>query len=173
MTSAPGRLRLWVLARRGMKLGKNVTVMRGVFLDPSHCWHITIGDDVTLARNVMVFAHDASTKRHLGLTKVGEVVIGDRVFVGANTIILPDVRIGPDCVIGAGSVVTKDVPPRTVVAGSPARPLCTLDEWLVRRSEDLRGTPRFSREQTWCGGVGAGDSVELAARVGKGGAYVP
>ncbi len=50
------------LIRRGLKVGENFTRMGGVIIDPSHCWHISIGDNVTLAPNVHILAHDASTK---------------------------------------------------------------------------------------------------------------
>lgn len=64
-------------------------MLEDVVIDPSHLWHIVIGNDVTLAPRVQILAHDASTKRHLGWTRIGKVTIGDRVFVGTSTIILP------------------------------------------------------------------------------------
>ena len=56
----------------------------------------------------------------------------DNCVVGMRAILLPGVTIGPDSIVGAGSVVTRDVPPRTVAAGVPARVLCTLDEYAER-----------------------------------------
>jgi acetyltransferase-like isoleucine patch superfamily enzyme len=70
--------------------------------------------------------------RHLGKTRTAKVVIRDNCYIGYGTIVLPGVTIGPDSIVGAGSVVTRDVPPRTVVAGVPARPLCDLDAFLVK-----------------------------------------
>ena len=63
---------------------------------------------------VTVLAHDASTQIPLGVSKVGRVTIGNEVFVGRGTIILPNVTIGDRVVIGAGSVVTKDIPSGSV-----------------------------------------------------------
>ncbi len=69
------------------------------------------------------------------------VVIEDRVLVGANAVILEGVRIGEGSVVAAGAVVTRDVPPRTVVAGSPAKAIKTVDEKTESKTEivqDLR-----------------------------------
>ena len=112
-------------------------MLDGVLIDWSHCWHITIGDDVVLAPRVQVFAHDASTKAYLGYTRIGKVEIGDRVFVGAGSVILPGVRIGSDVVIGAGSVVSHDIPDNVVAAGNPARVVGALDEYVARRKGEM------------------------------------
>ena len=109
-----------VLIKRGMKVGKDFNRQQGCFLDPTHCFLITIGDDVTMSIRVTVMAHDASTKRSLGFTKIGLVTIGNGSFIGQNSTILPNVKIGDNCIIGAGSVVTKDVPNDSVYAGNPA-----------------------------------------------------
>ena len=66
-------------------------------------------------------AHDASMKRHMGHTRIGRVVIGKRVFVGAGAIILPGTRIGDDSIIGAGAVVRGGVPPNSLVVGNPGK----------------------------------------------------
>jgi maltose O-acetyltransferase len=76
---------------------------------------------VTFAPEVRVIAHDASTLNAVGHARIARVRIGSRVFVGARTIILPGVTIGDDVVIGAGSVVSRDIPSGVVAAGNPAR----------------------------------------------------
>lgn len=98
------------LVKRGMKVGKNFTRQQGCFLDPTHCYLIEIGDDVTMSIRVTLMAHDASTKRLAGYTRIGKIKIGNHVFIGANVTILPGVTVGDCAVIGAGSVVTHDVP---------------------------------------------------------------
>ena len=70
------------LINRGMKVGENFNRQQGCFLDPTHCFLITIGDDVTMSIRVTVMAHDASTKKTLGYTKIGQVHIGNHVFIG-------------------------------------------------------------------------------------------
>jgi maltose O-acetyltransferase len=134
------------LKRRGLVAGRNLNLMVGATIDPSHCWHITVGDDVTMARDVLILAHDASTNMHLGYTRIGKVDIGDRVFIGASTIVLPGVRIGNDVVIGAGSVVSRDIPDGTVACGNPARRIASLDEWIGRRRDEMAAVPCFGRE---------------------------
>ena len=114
------------LISMGMKVGKNFGRLNGVILDPSHCWLIEIGDDVTLAPRVHILCHDASTKAFMNFTKVGNVTIGNRVFIGAESVVLPGVTIGDDVVIGANSTVTQDIPTNSVAVGSPARVICTL-----------------------------------------------
>lgn len=120
------------LQKRGLKLGRNFKRMRGCIIDPSHCWHIEIGDDVTFAPNVHVLAHDTSTKAFSGYTKLGNVKIGNRVFIGAGSIVLPNVCIGNNVVIGAGSVVAKDIPANSLAVGNPARVVSSLEEYLIK-----------------------------------------
>ena len=78
----------------GLVVGKNFKRMHGVILDPSHVWHIHIGDNVTLAPRVHILAHDASLYNTLGYTRIGNVNIGNNVFIGAESVILPGVNIG-------------------------------------------------------------------------------
>lgn len=125
------------LYKRGLKVGKNFRRMGGVIIDPTHCYHITIGDNVTLAPRVHILAHDASTFIFMGKTRAANVKIGNDVFIGASTIVLPGVTIGNRVVIGAGSVVTKNIPDNSVAVGNPARVICTVDEYLDKIKEKI------------------------------------
>ena len=136
------------LISMGMKVGKNFKRLGGVILDPSHCWLIEIGNDVTMAPRVHILCHDASTKTFLNYTKIGRVTIGDNVFIGAETVVLPGVTIGSNVVIGANSTVTHDVPDNTVVAGNPARPLCSLEEYLNKERTRMKESPCYGEEYT-------------------------
>lgn len=127
----------------GMKLGKDPSIQDQVMLDPSHSWLISIGDKVTLAPRVCILAHDASTKRHLGYTLIAPVTIGNNVFIGAGTIVLPGSTIGDNVIIGAGSIVTGNIPSNNVYAGNPARQICTLEEYLLKRKEQMQRAPLY------------------------------
>jgi maltose O-acetyltransferase len=134
--------------KRGLVVGKNFNMLNEVIIDYSHIWHIEIGDDVTLAPRVHILAHDASTKKHLNYTRIGKVKIGNRVFIGAGSIILPGVTIGNDVIIGAGSIVSRDIPDGQLVAGNPARFICTIDDFLQRKRDEMKIYPCFEEEYT-------------------------
>ena len=103
----------------GVKVGENCVIWTRD-IDINHGFLITIGNNVTLS-NAKILAHDGSTKRALGYSRVGRVTIGDNVFIGAGSIILPGVTIGNNVIIGAGAVIAKDIPEDSVVVGNPAK----------------------------------------------------
>lgn len=141
------------LAKKGLVVGEGFNMMAGCTIDYSHCWLIRIGNNVTFAPKVCVLAHDASTKAWLGYTKIGLVTIGDNVFIGAGSIILPGVAIGDGAVIGAGSVVSKDVPAGMVYAGVPAREICSRDAYIDKENSILLNGPVYGDEYTLREGV--------------------
>ena len=117
-------------------------------IDPPHCWLIKIGNNVTLATGVYILAHDASMKNSTGYAKIGRVTIGDNVFIGAKSIILPNVRIGNNVIVGCGSVITKDIPDNSVVAGNPGKIITTMDEYLKKQKLLQSKFPCFGDEYT-------------------------
>jgi acetyltransferase-like isoleucine patch superfamily enzyme len=83
---------------------------------------ILIGDRCTITHGCIILSHDRAKKRIDSQDKgYGIVRLSNDVFIGVNSVILRDVTIGDCSIVGAGSVVTKDVPPGVVVAGNPAR----------------------------------------------------
>lgn len=136
------------LIKMGMKVGKNFNRLNGVILDPGHCWLIDIGDNVTMAPRVHVLCHDASTKTFLGYTKIGRVTIGSNVFIGAETVVLPGVTIGDNVIVGANSTVTHDVPDNTVVVGTPARVICSLEQYLDKEKQRMSDAPCYDNTYT-------------------------
>ena len=140
---------------RGMKIGDNVGLVN-VTLDSLFPSLIEIGSDC-LITHATVLAHDASPVVFRADTRVGRVRILDRVFIGAGAIVLPGVTIGPDAIVGAGTVVSRDVPEGAIVAGSPARVVGQVKEWLERKQAAGELLP-------WDGGIIPPDAAVETAR---------
>lgn len=160
------------LIEKGLKVGINFNRRERVVLDYSHCWLIEIGDNVTIAPDVHILAHDASTKMFLGYTKIGRVRIGDNVFIGAGSIILPNVTIGDNVIIGAGSVVTKDIMSNSVVAGNPACRICSLDAYLEKNSKKIQDGPLYDESYTMSGGITTEKKKQMKKDLDKNGGFV-
>jgi maltose O-acetyltransferase len=133
------------LIRNGLTVGKRVYFHSSVVIDSEYPWLITIGDRCSFSVNVIILAHDASTQKYLDFVKVDKVVIGSRTFVGAGTIILPGVSIGTDVIIGAGSVVTRDIPSDCVAAGNPAHVIGKTSDFVEKHKRLLEPNPRHIR----------------------------
>jgi acetyltransferase-like isoleucine patch superfamily enzyme len=129
------------LRMKGVKIGKSCRVLPGVGSFGSEPYLVEIGNEVRLADGVTFLTHDGGTilfrSRLPGMNAkygnlFGKITIRDNCVIGYGSIILPGVTIGPDSIVGAGSVVARDVPPTSVAAGNPARVLCTLDEYIAK-----------------------------------------
>jgi len=143
-----GNTYLEKLQANGLQVGENFQMLPECIIDFSHCWHIKIGNHVTLAPRVCILAHDASTKMHLNHTKVKNVLIGNYVFVGMCSIIMPGVSIGDNVVIGAGSVVTKDVPTNSVFAGNPAKFICHTSDYIASQRKEMKPSNTYDASYT-------------------------
>lgn len=93
---------------------------------------IEIGDDFVSAPGSMILAHDASLLMHTGKYRVQKVKIGNKVFLGANSVILPGVTIGDNVIIGASTIVTKDIPSGVVVSGNPGRVVGYVEDYISK-----------------------------------------
>ena len=120
----------------GLTVGTNSTINQGCRLDSRG--GITIGNNVSISADVRILTadHDLQSRNFVGTTK--PVAIEDYVFVGTGATILPGVRLGRGSAVGAGSVVTKHVAPRMIVAGVPAR-------IIGERRADLDYNPSYRR----------------------------
>ncbi len=140
------RIHLEGLINKGLKLGNNVVIVEEFLFDPAHCFLISIGENCVICPNVRLIAHDASSKKVFGFTKIGKIDIKENCFIGDSTIILPGVTIGPNSITGAGSVVTKDVPPNSIAAGNPARVIATMDEYVHKLKLLSRDKKMFNED---------------------------
>lgn len=109
------------LRMTGVKIGKNCMISLRAKID-SRRGTIVIGDNSSVTYGCVILSHDATVGRINPEKKSqGMVRIGSNVFIGVCSVVMPNITIGDNSVVGAGSVVTKDVPPWTVVAGNPAK----------------------------------------------------
>jgi maltose O-acetyltransferase len=132
------------LVKRGLTIGRDVYIGE-VYFDYGFLGLISIGDGAVITDGVRILAHDASTKHWTGYTRIARVDVGQRVYVGVGSILLPGVTIGDDAIIGAGSVVSRDVLPSTVAAGNPARPIASLESFVARHRHLIAERPQYPR----------------------------
>ena len=113
-----------VVRGKNVTIGKNVVVMYNCLMMAAG--GITIEDDVRVAANVQLISnnHDEHVR---DILVCKPVLLKRNCWIGAGSSILPGVTIGENAIVGAGSVVTKDVAPNTIVAGNPARLIRTID----------------------------------------------
>jgi acetyltransferase-like isoleucine patch superfamily enzyme len=111
---------------------------------------VEIGDNFISGPGSIILAHDASLFVHTGSYRCQRTVIGNNVFLGANAVVLPGVRIGDGAIVGAGAIVSKDVEPYSVVAGNPARMICTVAEYVKKcRDRHCLYEPPSSFQGVW------------------------
>ena len=106
----------------------------------SEPWIIQLGNNVFITDGVKFITHDGGTllfrDRVPDLEVTKPIILGDNVYIGTNSILLPGVTIGNNVVIGAGAVVSKDIPDNSVVVGVPARVIKTTDEYFEKLQKE-------------------------------------
>jgi acetyltransferase-like isoleucine patch superfamily enzyme len=115
---------------------------------------VSLGHHVTITSGVRFVTHDGGVwvfrEDDPEIDVFGPIRIGNNVFIGFDTLVLLNVTIGDNCVIGAGSLVTRSIPSNTVAAGCPARPLKSLEEYRKKvepLASHLRSLPKDRKRE--------------------------
>lgn len=149
----------------GLKAGNNIYGLEEVTIDHGHSMLIEIEDDVIFAPGVYLLAHDTSTKKITGYTKIGKIKSGKGCFIGARTLIMPNVEIGENSIIGANSLVKNSVPANVVAAGNPAKIICTLQEYEDKIRKEFEISPSFDYSYTVPGGLTDEKRQEMVEKI--------
>lgn len=122
------RIRVGYLRFAGVEIGTKNFISFGAWIDVAR-GTVRIGNNCEITKGCKILSHSAVTKRLYPDVQsgAGETVIEDNVFIGMNAIILSNIKIGRNSIVGAGAVVTKNVPSYSVVAGNPARVIKRFD----------------------------------------------
>jgi serine acetyltransferase len=161
------RLKLKKLMSQGLKIGKNVYIMEDVHFDLNYPFLIEIGDNCRISKDVRILAHDATTFRDLGITKVAPVKILEGTFIAEHVIILPGVTIGPRALITAGSVVNRDIGEGMAAAGNPARPYGKYNGLLNKHIELARELPVHNKKDLETGKIGWSEIITQLEETGQ------
>ena len=140
---------LGILRRSNVAVhGSPLWIAPSVYWDAKSPGIIEVQDQCVISEQVVFLTHDFSLDRYakqhnllsdssMELVKESPLVISEYAFIGIRAVILPGVTVGKGSIVGAGSVVTKDVPPGTVVAGNPAREVSSVADYWDRRNESF------------------------------------
>jgi maltose O-acetyltransferase len=133
------------MRKLGLRAQPPIRLASRSIVDPDFAWAVEIGAYTIIANDVRIIAHDAAIKRLTGYTEVRPVVIGQRCYIGAGTVVLPGAVIGDEAIIGAGALVRGEIPAGSVAVGSPARVIGAVEELRKRHLAELESHPRFER----------------------------
>ena len=123
-------LRPWLHRRRGVKIGKNVWISEYVCIDEDRPENVTIGDHVSIGVRTTIITH-FHWRQSEPNEKLGKVVIEKNAYIGPHCVILPNVTIGEGSIIMAGTVVSRNVPPRVMYGYPPPAPIARVTRPLV------------------------------------------
>lgn len=125
-------LRVFYYRLRGIRIGKYTYISPKAYIDKSGKNLIEIGENCYITRNCIILCHtqeyQGGTLKLWGSSEIGKVKVGNNVFVGVDCVILPNVTIGDNVVIGAKSLVNSDIPSNSVAFGTPCKKRKNLDE---------------------------------------------
>ena len=122
---APGykSTRVWLHRMRGVAIGTNVSIGLAAIIETAYPSLVSIGSNVTIGMRTIIIGHLRDSTSEARMNRRHTVRLEDDVYIGPGVIILPNVTIGQGAVVSAGSVVSRSVPPKTLVRGNPAEPI--------------------------------------------------
>lgn len=143
------------LRQQGSQIGEKTRLLCGIESFGTEPYMVKVGKDCLLSSNISFLTHDGGIKvlnslKYFGdvaMDKVGAITVGDNCFIGNSAKIMPGVTIGDNVIVGTGAIVTKDVPSNCIVAGVPAKVICTLDEYYQKNLKRFIPTARMSAEE--------------------------
>lgn len=144
-------LKYW--SKKGVKFGKNCIVAPTAFFD-TEPYLIEIGNNVHISSFARFVTHDGGVHvfrqlseedKNLDLFK-GRISVGDNSFIGNYVAIMPGVKIGKNCIIGYGSIVSKDIPDNSVACGIPAKVIETIEEYRAKNEKYFVKTKNLDDE---------------------------
>lgn len=135
------RIRLFIYRRiRKIKIGKNTYISPKAYIDHHKSFSVEIGDNCYITRDCIILDHTQEKQggplKIWGEIEFGKVKIGNNVFIGVKSVIMPGITIGDNVIIGAMSLVTKDIPADVVAYGQPARVIKSIDEVKKKRNSE-------------------------------------
>ncbi|OHR68308.1 acetyltransferase [Bacillus sp. HMSC76G11] len=116
----------------GMKVGEHTSFALMVMLDVMFPEKIKVGRNTVIGYNTTLLAHEYLIREY----RLGDIVIGDEVMIGANSTVLPGIEIGDGAIVSAGTLVHKDVPAGAFVGGNPMRVIFTKEQMDLRDAKD-------------------------------------
>jgi acetyltransferase-like isoleucine patch superfamily enzyme len=146
------RMRIGCLRFVGVQIGERTFISFGAWIDVAR-GVVRIGNGCEITKGCKILSHSAVEHAlHPGVASQGGcTVIEDSVFIGMNAIILSNVKVGSNSIVGAGAVVTKNVPPYSVVAGNPARVIKRFDKatnvWCRVADDEQNSRPTIAASE--------------------------
>ena len=141
---APRKIRPWILRRLGCHIGKNVFIGDHVRIDAGHAELIYIDDYAHITGGCRLLCHQRDLKGYYRgdnaaklKYRLGEIHIGKGVMIGMESMIMPGVTIGDGAIIGAASLVSRDIPSWTIATGSPAKVVKEIKEREIDEHTDI------------------------------------
>ena len=138
--------------KKGLKLGENCQIFSTADFG-SEPYLIELGNHVRVNSHVTFITHDGGVwvlrqnEKFKNVDLFGKIKVGDNVHIGTNSIIMPGVEIGSNCIIGCGALVTKNIPDNSVAVGIPARVIETIDEYTEKHINQFDYTKTLTSKE--------------------------